>query len=261
MEAFTEDIATQTRVRITTSYHSEFTDLVVALEEADGVDEIAILTDSDTITELRELFFTTTRLVDYIQEGKIEIRAQPTHLQSLIITEDSVEATTGFPDADPTVVETTEESIVEDTIKTFDERFEEAEEVTFRKPGYSSLLDSLRQQFDDSLVEDFEEALRKAKEPERPSLEIDPVFVNILVGAYNEVSFYQLSRWSEDIGLASRAKFSRKKGELEEEGIIDYENIPRPVGRPRQRLLVGEAVADEESIEDIIATAIQDLSD
>lgn len=109
MDAFTEDVATQTRVRITTSYGSEFTDLVVALEQADEVDEIAILTDSDTITELRDLFFTTTRLVDYIQEGKIEIRIQDSHLPSLSITEDSIEATTGSPDADPTIVETTEE--------------------------------------------------------------------------------------------------------------------------------------------------------
>ena len=259
VEAFTEEVSTQMRVRITTSYCSEVTDLVVALEQADVVDEIAILTDSDTIIELRELFFTTTCLVDYIQEDKVEIRAQDTHLPSLIITEDSIEATTGFPDADPTVVETTEESLVEETTKTFDERFEEADGVTFQKPGYSSLLDTLQQEFDGSLVEDFEEALMEAKEPEQPALEIDPVFVSILVGAYNGISFYQLSRWGEDIRLASRAKFSRKKGELEEEGIIDYENIPRPVGRPRHRLLVGEAVENEERIEGVVATATRNL--
>lgn len=260
MDAFTEDVSTQTPVRITTSYRSEFTGLVVALEQADEVNEIEILTDSDTITELRNLFFTTTRLVDYIQEGNIKIRAQDSHLPSLIITEDSIEATTGFPDADPTVVETTEESFVEDTIETFDERFEEADEVMFRKPAYFSLLDTLQEGFDEPLGEDFEAALREAKEPDRPSLEIDPVFVSILVGVYNEISFYQLSRWGEDVRLASRAKYSRKKRELEEEGIIDYENIPRQVGRPRHRLLLGEAVDEEKSIDDIVATTIQCLS-
>lgn len=122
------------------------------------------------------------------------------------------------------------------------------------------MLDTLKQKFDESIVEDFEEALREAKEPERPSLEIDPVVVSTLVGGYNETSFYQLSRWGEDIGLGSRAKFSRLKRELEEQGVIDYENLPRQVGRPRHRLLLGEAVAEEESIDEIIAAAIQELS-
>lgn len=260
VEALTEDVGTQTRVRITTSYHSEFADLVTALEQVDEVDEIAILTDSETVTELRKLFFTTTRLVDHMQADKVEIRTQESHLPSLTITEDSIQTTTGFPDADPSVVETTEESCIEDTIETFDERFEEAEEVTFRQPGYFAMLDTLEQKFDASLVEDFEKALREAKESERPSLEIDPVFVTVLVGAYNEISFYQLSWWGEDIRLASRAKFSRKKQKLQEEDLVAVEKIPRPVGRPRQRLLLGKAVAEEESLEEIVATAIQDLS-
>lgn len=157
-------------------------------------------------------------------------------------------------------METTEESCIEDTIETFDDRFEEAEEVTFQKPGYFAMLDTLEQKFDASLVADFEKALREAKNPERPSLEIDPVFVTLLVGAYNEISFYQLSRWGEDIRLASRAKFSRKKRELEKEHLVSVEKIPRPVGRPRQRLLLGEAVAEEESLEDIVTTAIRYIS-
>lgn len=260
VDAFTEDVGTQTRVRITTSYHSEFADLIVALEQVDEVDEISILTDSDTATELHELFFTTTRLVDHMEAGKLEIRTQETHLPSLIITEESIQTTTGFPDADPSVVETTEESCIEETIETFDDRFEEAEEVTFQKPGYFAMRDTLEQKFDASLVEDFEKALREAKEPERPSLEIDPVFATLLVGAYNEISFYQLSRWGEDIRLASRAKFSRKKQELQEEDLVAVEKIPRPVGRPRQRLLLGKAIAEKGSLEEIVATAIQNIS-
>lgn len=260
VDAFSEAVSTQTSVRITTSYNSEFTDLVIALEQADEVDEIEILTDSETIIELRDLFFTTTRLVDYIQEGKIEIRAQDSHLPSLIITEDSIEATIGFPDANPTVVETTEESFVEDTLETFDERFEEAGEVTFRKPGYSSLLESTQEKFGNSLVEDCEEALSEAKHPKRPSLELDPVIVCLLIGGLHEIPYYELSRWGEDVRLCSPATFARLKKKLEEEDIIDYENIPRQVGRPRHRLLLGEAVEEEESIDDIVATAIQDLS-
>lgn len=259
VDAFSETVATQTSVRITTSYSSGFTDLVVALDQASEIAEIEILTDSATIIELRELFFTTTHLVDYIQEGNIEIRAQDSHLPSLIISEESIKVITGFPDENPTVVETTEGSFLKDTIGTFDKRFENANDVSFRKPGYSSLLGTLRKSFNESLIEDFEDALREAKESERPSLEIDPVIISLLVGGYNEMSFYELSLWGEDVKLGSRAKFSRFKRELEEERIIDYEQIPTQVGRPRHRLLLGDAV-DRESINDIVTTAIQNCS-
>lgn len=259
VEAFSKAVSTQSNVGIITSHPSEVTDLVIALEQAKEIGEVEILTDSDTITELRDLFITTTHLVDYIEDGKIEIRVEDSPLPSHIITEDSVEAIAGFPGVNRTVVETTEESFVEDTAETFEERFEAADEVRFRKPGYSYLLKSLQEKFGETLVEDFEAALREAKQPERPSLEIDPVVVCLLVGGLHEIPYYELSRWGEDIRFHSPATFSRMKKELEKEDILDYENIPRQVGRPRHRLLLGEAVG-EERIEDIIATAIQGLS-
>lgn len=95
-------------------------------------------------------------------------------------------------------------------------RFEEAEEVTFQKPGYSALLENLEETFDESLVEEFKEALDVAQQPNTPSLQIGPVDVSLLVGGYNEVSFYELSRCGESVWLASSANFSRKKRELEE---------------------------------------------
>ena len=259
VKAFSEAVSTQSCVGITTSYPSEVTDLVIALERTDDVNEVELLTDRATVTELRGLFFTTTRLVDHIQDEKIEIRAHDSHLSSLIITEGSIKAITGFPDADPTVIETTEESFIEETIETFDDRFEAATEARFRKPGYTALLDTLQERFDESVVEDFRAALGEAKQPDRPSLEIDSVIVSILVGGYNELSFYQVSRWGEDVRLASRAKFSRKKQDLEESNLISYEKIPGEVGRPRHRLLLGEAVEREERIEGVVATATQNL--
>ena len=65
-----------------------------------------------------------------------------------------------------------------------------------------------------------------------------------LVGAKNQVQFYELGLWGESEGVASRAKFSREKQTLEEHGLIDTEKVPTDVGRPRQRLVLADRLAE-----------------
>ncbi|PSQ37416.1 hypothetical protein BRD05_00685, partial [Halobacteriales archaeon QS_9_70_65] len=60
------------------------------------------------------------------------------------------------------------------------------------------------------------------------------------VAAKNEDLLYDISKWGEDIGIASKATFSRTKSRLEETGLIDTEKVPIDVGRPRLRLKLGD---------------------
>src|SRR5699024_2222448 len=62
----------------------------------------------------------------------------------------------------------------------------------------------------------------------------------LLAGAAHEVMLYNLSNWGEEVGVASRATFSRTKIRLEDAEILATEKVPIAVGRPRQRLLLGE---------------------
>lgn len=256
--AFSQALSGASKVAVATSSVADITDLVVALEDADEETDVEILTDSDTVVELRELFFTTSRLVDYVLADTLTIRARESPLQSLIITEDAVGAVAGFREGNPAVVETTDTSVVAGTLKAFEERFERAETVTFWKPGYATMLEELEARFDESLVADVTDGLDAARDGEEPAVEINPVYVTLLVGGYNEASFYRLSRWGEATQLGSCANFSRKKQELEELDLIETEQIPIDVGRPRQRLLLGDAL-EAETIEDIVDTAIDEL--
>jgi hypothetical protein len=47
---------------------------------------------------------------------------------------------------------------------------------------------------------------------------------------------YDISKWGEDVGIASKATFSRTKSKLEESDLITTEKVPIDVGRPRLRL-------------------------
>lgn len=82
---------------------------------------------------------------------------------------------------------------------------------------------------------------------------LDEVTISLLVAARNEVLLYDISKWGEDVGIASKATFSRTKTKLEELGLIDTEKVPIDVGRPRLRLKLG---ADE-----LVAAGADELAD
>jgi predicted transcriptional regulator len=64
--------------------------------------------------------------------------------------------------------------------------------------------------------------------------------VSLLAAAKHEELLYDISTWGEEVGMASKATFSRTKNQLEERGLIATEKVPIDVGRPRQRLLLGD---------------------
>jgi predicted transcriptional regulator len=85
--------------------------------------------------------------------------------------------------------------------------------------------------------------------------ELDEVEVNLLVAAKHEQLLYDISRWGEDAGVASKATFSRTKNHLEEKGLIETEKIPIDVGRPRLRLLLGDERLREAEAEELASVA------
>ena len=70
--------------------------------------------------------------------------------------------------------------------------------------------------------------------------DLSEVTVALLVAAKNEQLLYDISKWGEDTGVASKATFSRTKTNLEERGLIDTEKVPIDVGRPRLRLKLAD---------------------
>jgi hypothetical protein len=60
----------------------------------------------------------------------------------------------------------------------------------------------------------------------------------LLVAGRHELLLHDLSTWGEELGVASKATFSRGKTALIEDGILTSEKVPIEVGRPRLRLLL-----------------------
>ena len=67
----------------------------------------------------------------------------------------------------------------------------------------------------------------------------------LLAAARNEQLLYDVSRWGEEVGLASKATFSRTKTALENAGLVGTEKVPIDVGRPRLRLTLAPELAGQ----------------
>ena len=69
---------------------------------------------------------------------------------------------------------------------------------------------------------------------------------------------YDISRWGEDVGVASKATFSRAKSRLEDAALIRTEKVPIDVGRPRLRLTLP---AEYDALDDIalVEAAVESL--
>ena len=84
---------------------------------------------------------------------------------------------------------------------------------------------------------------------------LDAVDMSLFVAAKHELLLYDISKWGEEVGVASKATFSRAKTNLEESGLIETEKVPIDVGRPRLRLLFGEDELENADIDDLPSVA------
>ena len=84
--------------------------------------------------------------------------------------------------------------------------------------------------------------------------------MSLLVAAKHGELLYDISTWGEDVGLASRATFSRMKAQLEEQGLIMSEKVPIDIRRPRLRLHFGDEELREADTAELASAAHGSLS-
>ena len=111
--------------------------------------------------------------------------------------------------------------------------WDRAEPFTVATPSLDRLLDTLGS-VDDELRESFAEAVAVAT---REQLPFDPVGTALVLACEQELRYRDVSDWSVETGLASRATVSRRKRTLEDAGFLDTRTGESDGGRPPQRLV------------------------
>jgi hypothetical protein len=230
--------------------------LEALVSAAESIDDspptLDVLATDDVLKAVRDDFILAAALADLVEAGTLSLRSLPDSFNNtLFVAEgtlylldavDDPDDLLGLLDADhyPAVaIPADDPDFIADAVSTYRQAYDAAEPFDLRTPGRSTIRQTLPDAVSPAMQADLEAVLSSVDTLDG-SDGLDDVTLTLLVAADNEEQLYQISKWAEDIGIASKATFSRTKTDLEEQGLIDTEKVPTDLGRPRLRLLVAD---------------------
>ena len=218
---------------------------------------VRLLADERVLKDVLEDFLVGSLAADLVDAGRLELRTAGLESNTLLVSEDRVLA---IVDAGDRVggLGTDESTFVDGVRDRYDATWDDAEEHDLRTPPISRVRNTLRDDLSRGVADDFDAVMGSLETARGDGDGLDEVTVSLLVAARNEALLYDISRWGEDVGIASKATFSRTKTRLEELGLLDTEKVPIDVGRPRLRLVLGESRLQEAG-PDELANAAQSV--
>lgn len=232
--------------------------LVAVATDVSEFPRIRLLGDEATLKTARGEFTLASNAANLIDDDTLTIRAhQGASENSLLVTPTEVVAlvTAGDTVVGLSVDDNEFVSLADDVYMS---AWEDADEFTLRTPSRLRMRATLADEIGDPVETDFTgvlDSLETARSDANGSADLDPVIISLLVAAKHGVQLYDISRWGEDVGLASKATFSRTKTRLEDEGLLDTEKVPIDVGRPRLRLMFGDDRLGDASTDQLASVA------
>jgi hypothetical protein len=236
-------------------------EFVEIFSDSDRETHVKLFADRGPLKDLAEDFLVASTIADRVAEGTLAVRSfdqVPRH--SLLLTEEFLVSLVETGDRAAGLV-TTEAEFVESTIASYRTRWEVAEPFSLRTPPLSEVRESLEAEIGAETAADFDRMLDALETARGNGEGLDEVTIALLVAAKNRELLYSISRWGEDVRLASKATFSRSKNQLEDEGIIDTEKVPIDVGRPRLRLKLGTQQLRAADVPELTARVQELLAD
>lgn len=219
--------------------------ILTSLGQLDDVGTVQILIDSDDITTIQRNFITATTASELIENNELELRTHSGGIfGTLTQTDDEIRCVS---ELDDTIVISESHTATNELIDKINDKWSEGVEASLRTPPSSQIYDTMSQELGIGVADDYRNLIEFVKSSDSIT-DIDEVSAALLVGAKNNVLLYEISKWGEDVGLASKATFSRTKTELESQGYIQTEKVPIDVGRPRLRLDLVPNVFEEDSV-------------
>jgi len=224
--------------------------------DGDTAAQLRLLAAEDTLKTAFEEFLVASRTADLVADNDLAVRTRGGDTtNSLVVTDHGVTAVVaaggqvaGLRADKPDFVETTQAAVAD--------RWADAEAFRLRTPAISEIRATLSDDIGGGIREDFDVVLDSLETAGGDSA-LDEVTISLLIAARNEVLLYDISKWGEDVGIASKATFSRTKSRLEDANVITTEKVPIDVGRPRLRLQLGDDRLRTAQTADLAAVAAE----
>jgi hypothetical protein len=233
------------------------------IEVVGGIDEpprVRLVVRESVLKWLRDDFLRASAAAELIAADRLSVRTTDELFETgLLVTEETV---VSVVPADKRVagLVTDNREFVEDARECWSGVWETANEFSLRTPARSRVEESLRAEFGPDVESDFRTMLDALGAARSDGDHLDEVAVSVLAAAKHKELLFDISKWGEDVGVASKATFSRTKNWLEERGLIETEKVPIEVGRPRQRLLLGDERLRDADSEELASVARAMLS-
>ena len=206
----------------------------------DAVDKnspkIRLLAGTATLKTAMGEFLVAGRAADHVDADALEIRQYEGCANALLVTASSVVAVVNGADQVAGLT-TDDDAFIEDANDRLSAAWDSADPYDLRTPPLTRVRTTLGSELGASTAEEFDSVFAAI---EASGGSMDEVTVSVLAAARNEDLLYDISKWGEDVGIASKATFSRTKTRLEELGVIETEKVPIDVGRPRLRLRIAD---------------------
>ena len=202
----------------------------------DDSPSIRLLANAAALKAAMGEFLVAGRAANHVDSEVLDIRQCEGGSNALVVTESS--AVTVVRGAERVAgLATDDEAIVDDVDDRLSAAWGGADPYDLRTPPLTRVRTTLASELGESTAEAFDSIFAAI---EADGAGVDAVTVSVLVAARNEDLLYDISKWGEDVGIASKATFSRTKTRLEELGAIETEKVPIDVGRPRLRLRIAD---------------------
>jgi len=221
---------------------AETIERLVDVASASAADSITtrLAADSRTLKGVMEDFLVASHAADLVENGVLELRTLEDDVSnSLLVSSDTVMALVDTGRR-LSALASDDDRFVEDVFRAAEEVWSGSGEFALRTPPISRVRETLGAEIGPETRADFDRVLASLETARGDGTGLDEVTISLLVAAKNEVLLYDISKWGEDVGIASKATFSRTKTRLEDMGLLDTEKVPIDVGRPRLRLKVGD---------------------
>ncbi|WP_435074387.1 transcriptional regulator TbsP [Halorubrum sp. HHNYT27] len=226
--------------------------LVEAATGRDDLPSLSMLADERTLKDVMDDFLIASKAADLVADGSLGLRVLSTDVDNALFVSPSRLVVLVGAGEHVAALSTEEADFVDEVFATHRDAFEAAEEYVLRTPALSRVRETMAAEIGEPTREDFDAVLASMESTDSG---LDEVTVSLLVAAKNDVLLYDISKWGEDVGIASKATFSRTKTRLEDLGVIDTEKVPIDVGRPRLRLKLGDERLQDIDAEDLAAAA------
>jgi hypothetical protein len=220
---------------------------------ADGATDppnVRALAAPDVLKELADDFTVASAAADLVAAGTLSLRtAGDLPGNAVLLTDERVVALVDAGDQVGGIV-TGDNSFHDAAGEAYEAEWERASPFELRTPARSAVESSLAAALGEGVEDDFDAMLTSAGTARGDGSGLDEVTLSLLAAAKHRELLYDISKWGEDSGVASKATFSRTKTELEDAGLIETEKVPIDVGRPRLRLtLADERLRDADASE------------